>query len=271
MSDSWDFYFANVGGVVSSLLVDLGIRNSVPDAQRPWLLWSCVYFPEASVDGYPISDEDETSILCRIEEALTQTVKESTEAELVGRITSDSRREFYFYGPQSDGFEEAIAKALVNFPAYQYKVGSREDPDWSHYLNVLYPTPEERELIENRHVVEKLEGYGDSLQAPRPVSHWVYFRSSEDRSKFVAAAVNSGFSLIEQAEAVDEETKYPYGVEIQRVDHVDWDSINDVTLHLFRLAKYVGGKYDGWETSVVKDNQLDLSFESASNRNGYLE
>jgi len=142
MSDNWDFYFANVGGVVSSLLVNLGIRNSVPDPQRPWLLWSCVYFPRPSEDGYQISEEDETSILVRIEETLTQAVKESAEAELVGRITSDSRREFYFYGPRSDGFEEAVANALMNFPGYQYKAGAREDSDWSHYLNVLYPTAE---------------------------------------------------------------------------------------------------------------------------------
>jgi|SRR5262245_8106444 len=254
MSDNWDFYFANVNGEVGSLLVNLGIRDSVPDPQRPWLLWTCIYFQQSSDDGYPTSDGDEDSTLGRIEEALRHALKEGTEAELVGRITSDSRREFYFYGRGLDGFEEAVAQSLESFPGYRYKAGAREDPSWSHYIDVLYPTPEERELIENRHVVEKLEGYGDSLQVPRPVSHWIYFKSAGDRSKFVAAALNSGFRVIKQAEDVDVETKYPYGVELERIDHVDWDSINDVTLHLFRLAKYVGGKYDGWETSVVKDS-----------------
>jgi hypothetical protein len=254
MSDNWDFYFASVNDVVASILVDLGIRDSVPDPERPWLLWTCVYFPQPSDDGYPTTDEDENSSLAQIEVVLTRAVKESNEAELLGRITGEVRREYYFYGPRPTGFEEVVANVLKDFPAYRYKAGTRKDPEWSHYLDVLYPTPEERELIANRHVVDQLEGHGDSLKAPRPVSHWVYFKSSEDRSKYVAAALNSGFNVIKQAEDVNGETKYSYGVEIQRVDHVDWDSINDVTLHLFRLAKYVGGKYGGWETSVVKDS-----------------
>ena len=39
MSDNWDFYFANVNEMPASLFVDLGIRNSAPDPERPWLLW----------------------------------------------------------------------------------------------------------------------------------------------------------------------------------------------------------------------------------------
>jgi uncharacterized protein (TIGR01619 family) len=251
MSDEWDFYFTNVNDVVASLFVDLGIHDSVPDPHRPWLLWSSVYFQHQSDNG--LSTSDEASILYQIEDALTQAVEESTEAELVGRITTDGRMELYFYGPRSAGFEEAVANALKSFPEYEFDAGAQKDPEWSQYMDVLYPTPEEHQRIANRRVIDNLEEHGDSLKAPRPVSHWIYFKTSEDRSQFVAATVSSGFKVINEFVNDDKEPEYLYCVTLERVDHVDWNSINDVTLHLFRLAEQFGGDYDGWETSVEAD------------------
>ena len=70
MSDEWDFYFANVNDVVASLFVDLGIRDSIPDAERPWFLWSWVYFRHSRDDG--LSSSEEAPILHQIEDALTK-------------------------------------------------------------------------------------------------------------------------------------------------------------------------------------------------------
>lgn len=248
MSDAWDFYFANLNNAIASLFVDLGIRDSAPDLARPWLLWSWVYFCQPRDDG--LSSSDEAPILHRVEDALTNTVKEISEAELVGRITTAGRREFYFYGPRSDGFEEAVATALRSFPAYAFDSGAKADPNWSQYLNVLYPSPEEHQRMKNLHVVEALEKHGDSLKARRPVSHWAYFRLPKDRADFVSEARNRGFEVADQSETDNSEAERRYGVTLERTDHVDWNSINDVTLDLFRLAEQFGGNYDGWETSV---------------------
>jgi len=251
LSDAWDFYFANVNDVIASLFVDLGIRNSVPDAKRPWLLWVWVYFRQPREDG--LSSSEEAPILYQIEDALTKAVKEMTEAELVGRITTAGHRGFYFYGPRPDHFEEAVASGLMSFSAYQFDSGKKPDPEWSHYLNVLYPTPEQYERIKNLHVVEVLEKDGDSLKAPRPVSHWAYFKSAEDRAEFIRKAVSCGFTITDESESGEPECEHPYGVTLERIDRVDWNSINKVTLDLFRLAHDIGGEYDGWETSVEKD------------------
>jgi hypothetical protein len=250
MSDAWDFYFAKVNDVVASLFVDLGIRDSVPDAGRPWLLWNWVYFRQPRDDG--LSSSEEAPILHEIEDALTKEVKETTNAELVGRITTAGRREFYFYGPQPGRFAEAVASALKRFPDYEFETGTAEDPKWSQYLDVLYPSPENCQRIKNLHVIESLEKHGDSLKKPRQVSHWAYFAASPDRDHFIATAVSSGFKVTDQSRSDDPQTAHAYGVTLQRVDRVDWDSINEVTLALFRLAKEVNGVYDGWETSVEK-------------------
>jgi hypothetical protein len=77
-----------------------------------------------------------------------------------------------------------------------------------------------------------------SLTARRVVSHWVYFKSPEERAGFVAHAVRLDFKV---------------GVMLERIDHVDFHSINDVTVQLFRLAQEFNGDYDGWETSVETD------------------
>lgn len=252
MSDAWDFYFANVNDVAASLFVDLGIRDSVPDPKRPWLLWSWVYFRHPRDDG--LSSSEEAPILHEIEDALTNAVKDISKAELVGRITTAGRREFYFYGAQPDRFEEAVASALKDFPAYEFDSGTKEDPEWSQYLNVLYPSPEEHQRIKNLHVVEALEKHGDPLKKPRPVSHWAYFKSPGDRNKFIAKAVSAGFKLTDESKSDDPEAEHPYGVTLERIDRVDWDSINEATLELFRLAQEVSGHYDGWETSIEKND-----------------
>jgi regulator of RNase E activity RraB len=250
VSDAWDFYFANVNDVIASLFVDLGIRDSVPDPDRPWLLWTWVYFRQPRHDG--LSSAEEAPILVDIEDALTNAVKEASQAELVGCITTACRREFYFYGPQPGIFEQAIAGAMKGFPDYEYDTGTKDDPDWSQYLNVLYPSPEDHQRIKNLHVIEALEKHGDTLRKPRPVSHWAYFKSPQDRNKFIAKAVSAGFNITDQSESENSEAEHPFGVTLERTDRVDWDSINEATLALFRLAQEVNGDYDGWETAVEK-------------------
>ncbi len=127
MSDNWDFYFAKANDVVTSLFVDLGIHGSAPDAGRPRLLWTWLYFREPRDDG--LSSSEEAPILNDIEDASAKEVKEIAEAELVGRITTADCREFYFYGTRPDEFEEAVARALKNFPDYEFDTGTKKDPE----------------------------------------------------------------------------------------------------------------------------------------------
>ncbi len=249
MSDTWEVYFANVNDAIASLVVDLGIRDSVPDPERTWLLWCWVYFQQPDENGLSTSEEAPT--LGEIEDSLTNSVK-LIGAELVGRITTAGHHEFYFYGPRPNRFEKAVATAMRVAPGYEFDSGSQKDHEWSHYLNVLYPSPEDRQRIANRQVIESLESHGDSLEHPRLVSHWIYFGSAEDRSRFVTQAVRRGFKITDEFQANDSETSQPFSVTLERSDHVDWDTINEVTLDLFRLAQSCGGDYDGWETSVEK-------------------
>lgn len=251
MSDGWDFYFARVNGELASLFVDLGIRDRVPDQQKPWLLWVWVKFEKPRNDD--LSSEEEAPRLFEIEDALKNRVREATGAELVGRITTAGRREFYFYGPRPTGFREAATDAFKDFPEYSFQLGDKEDPAWSHYIDVLYPSPRMHQQIHNQRVIEVLEKEGDPLTAPRPVSHWAYFPSAEKRAEFVRRVKAKGFKVTDEPENNEATTKCRYGVILERTDRVDLQSINELTLDLFDLAQELGGEYDGWETTVEEE------------------
>ncbi len=249
MSDKWDFYFSNVNDALASIFVDLGIRGCIPDSQKPWLLWTWIRFLQPRDNG--LSSEQEANTLFEIEDFLQATVANQTEGAFVGRITTSGRREFYFYAPSSHGFDVAMNAVPAKFPAYSIDYGDQDDSEWSQYLNVLYPGPEELQLIRNRHVVESLERNGDTLTVARPVFHWVDFRSQDQRMEFIAEVKRLGFRVPTEHEG-ERGDEFPSRVTIERIDHVDWKSINDVTLMLYRLALQFSGNYDGWETSVEK-------------------
>src|SRR5882757_7023881 len=116
MSDKWDFYFSNVNDVLASIFVDLGIYQSAPIESKPYLLWVWVYFNHPRKDG--LSSSEEAPVLLEIEDSLTALLQKGPGVQLVGRITSAGRREFYFYAPDDSGFSHAVASSMSRFREY---------------------------------------------------------------------------------------------------------------------------------------------------------
>ena len=165
MSDDWNFYFCNVNDVAASVFLDLGIRNAVPDKGKPNLLWVWVYLKWPREDGLSASSAFDS--LTAIEEKLTEVMVDRFDAALCGRITTNGRREFYYYAPRSGRLESAVEDAMSQWRDYEFDCGSKADPEWRQYLDVLYPSDEDRQRIENRKVLEVLEQKNDTLKTPR--------------------------------------------------------------------------------------------------------
>jgi hypothetical protein len=246
MSKEWDFYFARVNDELASLFVDLGIRDSVPDPLRTYLVWCWVYMNQARSDG--LSSASEAPVLGTIEDDLVRSLRE--QALFVGRITTAGRREFYFYTEDPPPCEHAIEHAVGRHAAYRFDLGSKLDAPWSQYLDLLYPSPEELQRIKNRRTVEVLEKNGDQLTKARPVSHWAYFATPVDRNAFLVEVTRRGFTIADDSTNTGEPSPRPYGIKVEKVGSID--KIDDVTIELFRLALLHDGEYDGWETSVEK-------------------
>jgi uncharacterized protein (TIGR01619 family) len=196
-----------------------------------------------------LSSNEEFAILGAVEDKLTGELERRRDATFVGRTTVAGVRDFYYYVSQSID-RIAIKETTARFPEYRFECSCTHDPSWSHYLEVLYPSDEEFETIKNQHVLEALRKNGDDLSQERPVTHWSFFKTQQDRQAFLSEALEMGFSIHDLHEDWDEE--YPLVACLERADYVDHDSINSVVIDLLRLTENHHGTYDGWETQVVE-------------------
>jgi uncharacterized protein (TIGR01619 family) len=246
MTENWKPYLCNVNNKIASIFVNLGLRESVPIASKPWLLWTWVYFRSPRPDG--LSDGKEAPTLYKIEDALDLCVCRACRAIPCGRITTEGRREFYFYGETKDGFRKAVREALTGFEGYEFDVGEQEDSLWEQYLNVLYPSPDDLQRIANMDLLDVLVKQGDVLSVAREVQHWLYFPSESSRAQFRNVAATVGYKIVSES---SNQGKLPFGISVARTQSVDQNSIDSTVIELLNFSRRFDGEYDGWETPVV--------------------
>lgn len=244
MTENWRSYFCKVNNSLASIFVNLGLRNEAPILLKPWLLW--VYFRSPRPDG--LSDSKEAPQIFKIEDALTQQLSRSCGAILSGRITTEGRRELYFYGETRAEFSKAVARVMSDFEGYRFDIGEQEDSLWEQYLNVLYPSAEDLERIKNRDLLDVLEQKGDVLTAARDVEHWMYFASDAARSSFKKAALEAGFRIASESRR---DGGLPFGISVVRTQAVEEALIDATVLELLHLTQRFQGEYDGWETPLI--------------------
>src|SRR5258708_2933562 len=102
MPEDWDVYLGPVDDQPASIFVDLSLLNAAPDANRPWLLRVAVQLQRPGEDG--LGSQAESEALYEIEDRLFAGVAQSLRARYVGRITTQGRREFFYYAGSADGF-----------------------------------------------------------------------------------------------------------------------------------------------------------------------
>lgn len=255
-NSDWDFYFSNVNGALSSIMVDLGANRRAPVPGKPWLLWVWVQMRFPRDDG--LSSDQEAPKLYEIEDLLTGSLSESG-GELLGRITGDHRREFYFYSSSSEGIDSATKKVRQAFPEYVFECGTHHDPDWHQYRDVLYPSYVDMQRIQNRRVVDELEKRGDDHSIPRPVDHAIYFRTPRDRNAFALAAAGAGFTVGSVSEHDIDQADRRFFLNLVRTHTVMLEDIDRVVLQLLELAKQYNADYDGWGCEVQTAGAADDS------------
>lgn len=246
MGEEWASYFCKVNGSLASIFINLGLRDDAPDFSKPWLLWVWVDFQSPRKDGLSASEEAPT--LFQIEDALNSHILGNCRAIPCGRITTEGRREFYFYGETTDNFDQAVAAAMAGFRGYKFWPGTKSDPHWKQYLEALYPSPENFQSIKNRAVLEVLQKQGDVHTVEREVRHWVYFTSESSRALFRAAVAKGGFRIISEAFLSKEKS---FEITLARNQAVDQESIDSTVFELLRLSQQFDGEYDGWETQAT--------------------
>lgn len=248
--DHWEIYVTFVDDKSAIILVDIGVHDQVPIKGLATLVWVWVPVLAPDEDGFPSEEEDDR--LNDIEDALVDAIDVSS-TRYVGRIATDGRREFYFYSQQPDELATTLANAMQTFTDYKSEIEQADDPAWQHYLDVLYPSPEDFHQIHNQHVITQLQMGGDSLTVPRPVDHYANFKTAEDRELFIATASGIGYEVASRPDR-QTDADFPFAVGLLRVDSVDPETIDRITFELFELAERHNGEYEGWGSKVTKSS-----------------
>jgi uncharacterized protein (TIGR01619 family) len=248
MADDWTSYFCNVNDKLASIFLNLGLVSEAPMTSKPWLLWVWVYLQTPRPDG--LSDGKEALALFLIEDALNQQVDRICKGILCGRITTEGRREFYFYAEAKESFRTAVEIVLAGFRGYRFDSGEQEDSLWKQYFNVLYPCRDDLQRIKNRKLLDVLQKQGDVLSTAREVQHWIDFPSEQSRSCFREEAITAGFKIGSQTQV---EGDRPFGITVLRTQSVEQELIDKTVVELLRLAEQFHGEYDGWETPVITE------------------
>lgn len=246
--DHWEIYVTYVDEKPAVILVDIGVSKIAPLTSLPNLSWIWVYIKNPDEEGFPSDNENDR--LNEIEDGLTNAI-DPADTRYVGRVTSDGRREFYFYTETPQRFRELGSVAMQSASEYEFEIDETDDEEWRHYWDVLYPAPEDFQQIRNNQVITQLQQAGDSLTEPRPLDHFANFKNENDRVAFTAAAEELGFEAVSKP-VRDADEEFPYSVGLLRVDAVDPETVDRITFELWELAQQNHGEYDGWGSTVIK-------------------
>lgn len=135
------------------------------------------------------------------------------------------------------------------------RIFTKKDPEWSYYLEQLYPDIKHIQPINHQEILEDLKKHGDSGAKPRAVSFWMYFATKAEAERCLGEAASNGYTL----EAINDmrqdkgfSGKKPFALTIRREMALNMDDLNNTAWALIDMAKKYDGDYDGIETEVIK-------------------
>lgn len=235
MTDAWEFYLTELGDAPASIVLDLGLMDSAPDGDRPWLLWIRIpMLKPRPEDG--LSSTEEAPQLHAIEEELSDALATFCGAINVGHLTHQGIRDVLLYGRHNHGIEEVVDTVAAKHLQRGIRVHSVHDPGWRHYLDVLCPSEDDMAWIEDRRIMDGLIDAGDLLDVPRVVQHRIEFPDGDACARCSAEAQMLGFSGLHGENALT----------LTRMDRVELEHIHAVATALRQLAREHGGSYAGW-------------------------
>lgn len=247
----WDAYVVKwQGGRTISTVVDLSLAERAPMRDKGYaiLVRTALIAPDAQ--GMPAKQESET--LHRLEDLMEKSMTQTSQAVYAGRFTHRGVREFVFFSHDTSSYRKGLESVFTFSPGHVWISRAVRDTGWSNYFDVLYPPPVEMERIRNRRLVDLLSDKGDPLRAPRRVDHYLRFRTKSSRESFLQSLARQGFETASMPEEADGDATFPYALHIHRNDIPGYPMVDNVVVPLWEKALQSNGRYEGWETYLVK-------------------
>jgi Family of unknown function (DUF695)/Regulator of ribonuclease activity B len=252
-SGNWDTYAAQWAEKLGSVTLDLELIQSAPKLGLPYVVATGITFPKCKPNGLP--EKDAFPILYALSDSLSNVMNKTVVNEVVGTFTYQCERLDYFYvNDTMDIRANLIQLYNTSFKEYPYIIAINKDPEWRAYREFLYPKEESLEYMDNQKIAIILIQKGDNLSSPRPVTHYLYFSIKKNRTDFAKQIKLLGYK-IERNNIYNPNSnkgKYPYLLSISRTEKPDPVNMSKHTLELKKAAAKLDGKYNTWESPVVK-------------------
>ncbi|MFN5641952.1 MAG: DUF695 domain-containing protein [Sphingobacteriales bacterium] len=246
----WDNYIFSLNGRPVSIMLNMALKERASGLGRPYAIILRTKY--ADVDKYGFPGDHDKFRLDSLENDLEKELIEKNGAIYAGRFTQRGLREFYFYVLDTVDFSMHCRSVMDKYPNLPWLAKAIYDRNWSNYMEVLYPSDIEKEKMENRKMVMTLQSKGDDLSRPRRIEHTLYFRVAQSRRTFLISPSLQGFNVSEMPVEKTNDGDYPFMLIIWHHDKPELKKMNEVTLTLTHLAQKNGGKYEGWQTRVIK-------------------
>ena len=243
LQHDWENYIVSVDGRPVSINVDLGLSSIAPIKERPFVVILRTKLKNPDSKGMPYPDEYAT--LLTMEETLIAELGKEIGAMITGRFTQRGLREFYFYAPDTIGYNIGVNRAMKNFPDYEWLSQAKEDRKWDNYFTVLSPSPIDLLRINSRRQIEKMNKNGDRKKENISIVYSFSFSSFKEREQFLRNLTWQGFEIISMPEIEDYKTN-KFNLELKRNAKPDLVWIEQFIVPLSRFAQKYGGRFHGW-------------------------
>lgn len=237
MNDVWNTFPAQMGDHLAFISYNDSYKTVAPADSRLFSLKIRLKIKNPTTGGMPT--DEEFLALSTIDKTLEGLLEEKG-AVYVGRIAVDGHRYFHYYVDFAEEVASETTAIVSKQTLYELQYAYEEDSEKKAYWQV----------IRDMKVLEALRKEGDLETLSREVLHWAYFTELNDASTFTKWLETEGYRVISVKKTED-------GAQMEvHFSHHGTMMLQDITHHtimLKRKAKDLNGDYDGWETSVEKE------------------
>lgn len=247
LSSNWENYILSLNGKPVSVNVDLGLFTVAPIQESPFVIIMRLKLKNADAQGMPAQEEVDS--LVSLENRLVELLARQNGALFAGRFTQRGIREFYFYAPDTLGFEKALNQSMLPLSGYEWLAQAKRDEKWENYFNVLYPSSLDRVKIHSRRRLEEMRSLGTGVKGGIQVSHFFSFPDWERRKKFLMGLGSNGMTIVSMPEAADKSTGR-FSLVLTKKEQPTSAWVETTVVPLYQKTLKSGGEYLGWDFST---------------------
>lgn len=222
-------------------LVNIEVDLSAKDYQEthPWLFSVFIKY-----DAFEDTDEKMAEFF-ELKESLIIAMEYKGISYYIGNRIIDNWSEIYFCAEDSKGLE-SIANDVLKSSGYVFECNVVKDAKWEFYDFNIFPTPLEIAVMQSYKIMTLLEEEGDDLSTCREVEHYASFETASQKDRFVAKAIESGFSFKDDLDSEE----FDNGVALVKEHNITDEELIRVVSDIFALIEEERGEYELWSTLI---------------------